>query len=127
MRKDWTRRFEKRSRSTQDVRAIDRYAVANATPVSQTKSVFCGKREDPCSAMEPTSPSRGTFIEQNVVEEVSVPLSDQTLLAQVKTAGRLAFFSQNWEDLTSDPMILSTTQGYKIPFLSYPPPPPPPI
>ena len=44
-----------------------------------------------------------------------------TKLSHVKTrqapmAGRLKFYSENWEILTQDVNILSIVQGFKIPF-----------
>lgn len=39
---------------------------------------------------------------------------------EVQYAGRLAFFSKQWEMITNDPLILSWLEGYKIPFLSNP-------
>ena len=35
-------------------------------------------------------------------------------------AGRLQYFLENWEKLTSDPSILNIAKGYQIPFLSVP-------
>ena len=35
-------------------------------------------------------------------------------------AGRLKFFISEWQDITSDPTILSWIKGYKIPFVSVP-------
>ena len=102
-----------------------RYAAFNATQVSQTKSGFCGKQENPCSKMKPASPSRGTFMKQNVVEEVIVPLSDQTLLTQVKTAGCLAFFLTEVEGSHFGSNDLEHYTGLQNCFPQPPPPPPP--
>ena len=35
-------------------------------------------------------------------------------------AGRLQYFLENWEKLTSNPAILNIVKGYQIPFLSVP-------
>ena len=35
-------------------------------------------------------------------------------------AGRLQYFLENWEKLTSNPAILNIVKGYQIPFLSAP-------
>ena len=49
---------------------------------------------------------------------------------QAPLAGRVKFYSKNWEKLTQYVNILSITQGSKIPFsqtpFQYGPPPPPP-
>ena len=37
-----------------------------------------------------------------------------------KVAGRLQLFVQNWQKLSSDPSILETVTGWKIPFHSKP-------
>ena len=35
-------------------------------------------------------------------------------------AGRLQFFSQNWQHITQDPWVLQTVQGYEIELLDCP-------
>jgi len=41
-------------------------------------------------------------------------------IPEVGLAGRLGFFSQNWEKVTSDQHILSIIEGYEIPFTKTP-------
>lgn len=48
-------------------------------------------------------------------------LPPETALATVSyPAGRLRYFKQSWEDITSDKLILSWIEGYRIPFESNP-------
>ena len=44
----------------------------------------------------------------------------QVKVRQAPLAGRLKFYSENWEKLTKDVNILSIVQGFKIPFSQNP-------
>lgn len=39
---------------------------------------------------------------------------------EVKYAGRLSYFFEQWESITSDKVILSWIKGYEIPFICPP-------
>ena len=54
------------------------------------------------------------------VHQVVNNLISSLNLSEFPTLGRLQFFLQNWEKLTSDPFILNTVHGFQIPFLSEP-------
>ena len=40
--------------------------------------------------------------------------------AQLPVGGRLAHFAKNWREITNDPWILETIQGYQVEFHSIP-------
>lgn len=67
-----------------------------------------------------TSKSREERREQ-ILQKTTLPSEEvPTLKVNVNSAGKLLYFIENWKHLTSNHVILSWVQGYKIPFSQFP-------
>ena len=75
-----------------------------------------------------TDPQQALLQEGQCVRQTrSTPVRQEPIqqpAEQVKSlpqAGKLKYFVQAWKDLTQDPWVLETIQGYRIPFREQPP------
>ena len=67
-----------------------------------------------------TLPQHSTTSRCKQVKSISFGRLFRVKMRQARLAGRLKFYSENWEKLTQDVNILSIVQGFKIPFSQTP-------
>ncbi|KAK2579001.1 hypothetical protein KPH14_002066 [Odynerus spinipes] len=78
-------------------------------------------REETSGFLKPKYPERSSGQSESWEPEIRPESPSETLLNSVSPiAGRLRFFINKWKEVTSDRLILSWIEGYKIRFESFP-------